>query len=226
MKGKKIQNTYTHTQPYTQDCSPASPSRASVLKPMLTVAYALSLNDNTETEGTSKHTSYLIQAEILNFKFPNLHSFLTWKQQKEQEANSQYVQPCSHQTSASTKRWYYYCNRSGKYVSRGDGTRQLKSQGTQKIGHCCTAHIKVTQDFSGELHVEFCNYHVHPIKLGHLQLSDSTRLMIASKLKEGVTIEKILDDVRNQTDVTSLNRQHLITRQDIRNIKHQFNRWH
>ena len=165
-----------------------------------------------------------IQAEISSFKFKNLHSFLSWKETKERETNSQYVEPCSSQKSASTQRWYYYCNRSGNYAPRGDGSRQLKTQGTQKIGHNCTAYMKVTQSFDSELNVEFCSYHTHPIRLGHLRLPECTRQMIASKLNEKVAIEKILDDVRNQTDIaTSLNRQHLITRQDIHNIRRQFN---
>lgn len=47
-------------------------------------------------------------------------------------------------------------------------------------------------------------------------------MLVARKLKEGVTIDKVLDDIRDQVG-TSIKRQHLINRQDVNNIKRQFN---
>lgn len=46
--------------------------------------------------------------------------------------------------------------------------------------------------------------------------------MVACKLQDSVTIEKILDDIRESVGV-SIQRHHLLNRQDITNIKRQFN---
>ena len=113
--------------------------------------------------------------------------------------------------SEDSKKWYYYCNRARKYKPRGQGLRQMKTQGTSKIGQQCTAHMKVVQKASGQVSVEYCDFHIHNICLGHLPLPDSSRKSIASKLKDGVAIDKILDDIRDSVH-ESLNREHLISR--------------
>ena len=46
---------------------------------------------------------------------------------------------------------------------------------------------------------------------------------IASKLQNGVTSQRIIDDIRNSSDSTDLHREHLISRKDIANIKRQYN---
>ena len=141
----------------------------------------------------------------------------------EVESNSLYVQHCSKQTSKSVHRWYYYCNRGGNYKPKGEGKRSLKMQGSNKIGFNCTAHIKVVQDTtSGVVNVNFCPSHNHSITLGHVPMSEDTRMLVAHKLKDGVTIEKILDDIRDEVG-SSFKRHHLVNRQDINNIKRQFN---
>jgi len=162
------------------------------------------------------------QAEIKTKEFPDIHSFLTWKRTKEAETNSEYVQQCSSQSSATSKRWYYYCNRAGIYKERGAGIRQLKMQGSSKIGQQCTAHMKVCQTHSGQVNIEYCDYHSHSIQIGHLSLPEHVRLTVASKLKEGVAIDSILDHIRDQAS-DSLGREHLISRQDVHNIKRQYN---
>lgn len=53
-------------------------------------------------------------------------------------------------------------------------------------------------------------------------LPEGIRQAVASKLKEGVAINKILDDVRDRI-VGCFKREHLISRQDILNIKRQYN---
>ena len=45
---------------------------------------------------------------------------------------------------------------------------------------------------------------------------------IASKLHQGVSVERILDDIHDNID-RNVSREHLVTRQDIRNIKTQYN---
>ena len=53
-------------------------------------------------------------------------------------------------------------------------------------------------------------------------MSSNARLDIARKLQIGVAVERILDDIRDTCD-GGINHEHLITRQDIRNIKLQYN---
>ena len=102
----------------------------------------------------------------------------------EVKTNSHYVQKSAKIVSIEDTKWYYYCNRAGKYKPRGAGVRQLKMQGSSKIGEQCTAHIKVSEKKSGEVNVQYCGYHTHPVSLGHLPLPDSTRKFVAAKLKK------------------------------------------
>ena len=70
--------------------------------------------------------------------------------------------------------------------------------------------------------MEICDTHYsHTPSLGHLRLSKSQRREIARKLSEGVTIERVLDDVRDAIS-SDLNRLHLLTRNDILNIERAF----
>lgn len=85
----------------------------------------------------------------------------------------------------------------------------------------CTAYIRAKKYVSGEVTVEVCDHHVHEAELAHLRLPDSVRTMIAAKLSDGVSISTILDSVRDS--VQSIDRTALLCRQDVHNIKHQYN---
>ena len=50
----------------------------------------------------------------------------------------------------------------------------------------------------------------------------ATRLKLAAKLQQGISMERILDDIRDSVE-DGANRKHLITRQDLHNIRHQYN---
>ena len=47
-------------------------------------------------------------------------------------------------------------------------------------------------------------------------------MKIASKLQQGVKVERILDDIRDGI-CEDVKREHLLTRQDILNIRRQYN---
>ena len=85
----------------------------------------------------------------------------------------------------------------------------MKMQGSSKIGQQCTAHMKVCQTHSGQVNID-----------GHLSLPEHVRLTVASKLREGVAIDSILDHIRDQAS-DSRRREHLISHQDVHNIKRQ-----
>lgn len=82
--------------------------------------------------------------------------------------------------------------------------------------------MKVCKSLSDlSVSVEYCLNHLHHIAIAHLRIPDNVRYTIAAKLQEGVQIERILNDIRNNVD-GELGREHLINKQDIRNIEHQF----
>ena len=123
---------------------------------------------------------------------------------------------------------YYYCSRSGYFRSRGKSERHIKSQGSSKLNTYCTAAIKATTDrYTGFMvTVEICHTHYgHELQLGHLRLPESVRLAVAGKLRQGVSVEHVLDHVRDSIG-TNVERIHLLTRKDIHNIESGFNILH
>ena len=64
----------------------------------------------------------------------------------ELKTRSQFVKKCAAVTTGNQRVCYYYCNRAGLYKPEGQGERQLKIQGTTKIGHQCSAYIKATEN--------------------------------------------------------------------------------
>ena len=99
----------------------------------------------------------------------------------------------------------------------------MKGQGSCKVGEMCTAHIKAIKDLdSGEMNVRYCStHHNHTVTMGHLRMKESTRLKIAAQLQQGVSIQRIMDDVT----AGGITREHLLTKQDIHNIKLQYNNY-
>ena len=66
-----------------------------------------------------------------------------------------YTQKAGSTVRLNSRYWYYYCNRSDQ--TRGAGKRSIKLQGSNKLDNVCTAHMKVTQQQNGEVHVVYCN---------------------------------------------------------------------
>ena len=166
--------------------------------------------------------NYSIQSEII--KFQNFTLFLSWKAEEERRTNSAYVQQCAPKTFNEHRNWYFYCNRSGFYRQRSKGVRHTKSQGTSKIGERCRAHMRVTEDIhTGLVSVQYCStHHNHDINLGHLRLQHDTRMKIAAQLQQGVGMSRIMDNIRGDI-CGGITREHLVTKQDIHNIKNIYN---
>ena len=97
-------------------------------------------------------------------------------------------------------------------------------QGSCKVGDACTAHIKVSHNLmTSAVHVEYCfTHHSHETNLAHLKMPDDLKTTIAAKLQEGVSEKKILDDTRDDGP-SQIGREHLVTLQDIQNIRRQYN---
>ena len=104
------------------------------------------------------------------------------------------------------------------------GVRHTKSQGSSKIGERCIAHIKAIEDLtSAEVAIQYCStHHNHDVNLGHLRLQHDTRMKIAAQLQQGVSMSRIMDNIRGYTG-GGITREHLVTKQDIHNIKNHYN---
>lgn len=74
---------------------------------------------------------------------------------------------------------------------------------------------------TGHVEVTYCGAHIHPIRLSHIPIPKQNRLDIAAKLQSGVSMDRILDDIRNSIN-NKLGHKHLITKQDLYNIRTQF----
>ena len=152
-----------------------------------------------------------------------IKTILQWKTTEERNTQTSFVQQRGPKRRVGEECTYYYCNRHGDYRPKGNGICAMKSQGTCKIGEQCTAYMKVTTSMiSGKVSVEYCTNHNHEIAIAHLHIPQDTRVSIAAELQNGVNIDKVLDHVRENVSDT-LGRQHLISKQDIRNIEKQFN---
>ena len=137
------------------------------------------------------------QVQIQKLHFPDVETFKLWKKKEERRTYSNYVQQCAPQLYCDKQHWYYYCNRSGIYTSKTKGKRQLKTQGTCKLGERCIAHMKATiHQLTGTVEVQYCStHHNHEVSLGHIRIPHETQMEIAAQLQQGVTIERIMDNM-------------------------------
>ena len=83
--------------------------------------------------------------------------------------------------------------------------------------------MKVVKDLKAKSILVYytSTHHSHQTQLGHLRMTNATRMKIASKLQQGITIERILDDIRD--NLVQITREHIVSRKDIHNVKQQFN---
>ena len=98
----------------------------------------------------------------------------------------------------------------------------MKTQGSSKTdSHCTAAMVVTTSKDDKAVHVLHKTHYGHTASLGHLRLKEKDRLAVAGKLAQGVTFQRILDDVRDSVN-GSFERMHLMTRKDIHNIDKAF----
>ena len=174
-------------------------------------------------EHLSSEHNYEVSVSAHEFK--SMAEFEEWKIKEETASKSYFVRNSSSKICGSNKFYYYYCNRSGSYKGKGSGKRQLKIQGSCKTGKTCIAHLKVTENLQTQMiSVQYCSTHSnHHLELCHLPVPKTTKQLIAMKLQEGVSIERILDDIRDNLLSNKIGRNQLVTRQDIMNIQKQIN---
>ena len=67
---------------------------------------------------------------------------------------------------------------------------------------------------TGSVDVHYCSTHNnHKVSQGHLRIPHETRMKIAAQLQQGVTIERIIDNIRNNT-MEGITREYLVPKQD------------
>ena len=75
-----------------------------------------------------------------------------------------------------------YHIRSGKYVTKGEGRRHLKSQGSCRTGGTCTAHMRVQNHGRQGVNVTVCRHHYgHENRPEHLRVQHSVEEEIMGK---------------------------------------------
>lgn len=143
-----------------------------------------------------------------------------WKEEFERMTTSQFVKATGEKKKTEESTIYYYCNRSGYFTSQSN-VRHSKLQGSSKINTYCTAAI-VLINKNDTLHATVCKTHYgHCCSLGHIRLPLQERKVIASKLAQGVGVQHILDNIRENVS-SKMERVHLITRKDITNIERTY----
>ena len=128
--------------------------------------------------------------------------FCRWKDEFEECNGINYIKSTGSKVINNESVEYYYCNRTGFFNTVSSGKRSLKSQGSCKLNSHCTASLTVRKTVEGTVEVEICSTHYkHTVSLEHLRIPKSKRIEIAKKLSDGVTIDRILDDVRDNVCV-------------------------
>lgn len=149
--------------------------------------------------------------------------FLRWKDEFERQEKCRFVKKSGSRIREEGIRvGYYYCSRSGNYISHSKGVKSIKKIGTSKMNCHCTASITCVELKSGKLEVKACSTHYgHETDLQHLRLTQSQKFMIAEQLCQGVPRELVLDNVRASA-TSNVDKLHLISLKDVKNIEKSF----
>ena len=86
--------------------------------------------------------------------------------------------------------------------------------------------MTVIEDTITKVKVTYCSHHSnHKPEICCLRVPNEVKNVVTAKLAEGVMIERILDDVRDSITGT-IERGHLMNRQDVHNIEYKLNLMH
>ena len=165
-----------------------------------------------------------IDMKMDNLSFDSYADFEEWKYDWEEKNNCSYVRTCGElSTKNEGKVQHFKCNRSGKFKTSGVGKRRMKSSGTCKLQENCTSTIRVSVKETGKVDVSICTSHYgHELSMEHIRLNKRQRHGIAPKLAQGVALEKILDEIRDNVGM-DFRKIHLLDRKDIGNIRNSYN---
>ena len=97
---------------------------------------------------------------IVHYMLIILAEFEEWKAAYEAEQSVMFVKGTGDRTTEECTISYFQCNRSGVFRPKGEGLRRLKSQGSSKINHHCTAAITLTVNHTTQsVKAEVCHTH-------------------------------------------------------------------
>ena len=83
----------------------------------------------------------------------------------------------------------------------------------------CTAGFQVSFLESSKVKITYMKTHYrHSCSLGYLPIPKDIRQQIAVDLVQGISFDKILDNIRDNIG-SSIDRSHLVTRKDLYNIE-------
>ena len=169
-------------------------------------------------------TEHGLKMEMENLTFHSYEEFEDWKCDLEEATNCSYVK---HSGVKSTKHeehvQHFKCNRSGKFKSKRLGRRRLKSSGSCKTDINCTSFLRVNLQKDGSVSVLMCRTHYgHATEVQNIRFNKRQRNQIAAKLSQGISRDKILDDIRDNVGF-DFQKIYLLDRKDINNIKHAYN---
>ena len=163
--------------------------------------------------------------QLLSKQFQTMKDFRIWKSKIERETSSRFI--CRRSCGIVGGLWKkvrYNCHRSGDARAPRIAVRKRKEkrQGSCKIGTKCTAHMITRTHLTEEtVNVEYCLSHTgHTFDPTHQKISEDFRMRIASKLSQGIETGEILQDMKKET--SDVDRDSLLTRKDIINIKNQY----
>nr|CAD7586243.1 unnamed protein product [Timema genevievae] len=116
------------------------------------------------------------------------------------------------------------CHRQGTYIdSVGEQRkRQIKRQGSNKIGSACPSYIEMTEDGNSIYVVYYKGHYGHNCTFGRLPLAKEDRIRIAGLIESGVSLPHILTKIREDATEDNFGRLQLTNRRDLRNIRRQF----
>ncbi|CAK8674496.1 unnamed protein product [Clavelina lepadiformis] len=177
-----------------------------------------------------------IPQERKMFAFSNEADFRVWLSELEREARCTYMRRRGWQLNKNGSfTGCFYCHRGGAYTSMA--TKKLsKMQGSCKTGIECTSSLKVqmrsscgkrkrsnNDDFSDINHIEveaYLQHYGHNLDISHTRINKVEKANIAKRLSDGISRNKILDEIRGTLDTTTQpHRVHLLSLQDIYNIE-------
>ncbi|KAG8177326.1 hypothetical protein JTE90_018352 [Oedothorax gibbosus] len=168
-----------------------------------------------------EHQMKMDQQEL---SFPNMGAFKKWKIQLERNELSSYVLRHSKKKTTKGDKYFFMCHRAGKYVDHSKGPtrkRMIRKSGTCKLGIMCTAAI-YCEECPDQVYVSYCPYHYgHGKETAFVQITEPEQNAIQENISNGVSCDKILKDMREDTSSHHFQTE-LIKRRDMKFIKSAF----
>ncbi|VEN59296.1 unnamed protein product [Callosobruchus maculatus] len=155
--------------------------------------------------------------------FTSLEDFFTWMKEYESETNAKFIKDYNV-TKKSAIYKGFKCHRSGSYESVSKGLRNIKTQGSVKIGGFCPASIKLKNNETAGYDVAVVETHVgHDLEIRHLRLNKEEREYLARKIAANIPFDDILEEISSSISDAKLKRLHILNKKDLYNIAASFN---